>query len=56
MVMLPTLGLPELIVLLVIVVAIFGAGRLPEVGRAIGHSLREFREAVGDEGGGQQQA
>ncbi len=47
--MLPTLGMPELIVLLVIVLAIFGAGKLPHVGRAVGQSLREFREAVSDE-------
>ncbi|RME80048.1 MAG: twin-arginine translocase TatA/TatE family subunit [Caldilineae bacterium] len=45
----PNLGVPELIVLLVIVLAIFGAGKLPQVGRAVGQSLREFREAVSDE-------
>jgi len=46
----PTLGLPELVVLLVIVLAVFGAGKLPQVGRAAGQSIREFRNAVSDGG------
>ncbi len=41
----PTLGVPELIILLVIIIIVFGVGRLPEVGGAIGKSLREFRRA-----------
>ena len=44
------LGTPELIIILVIVLLIFGVGRLPEVGGAMGKGLREFRRAVG--GGG----
>ncbi|RLC56977.1 MAG: twin-arginine translocase TatA/TatE family subunit [Chloroflexota bacterium] len=40
------LGLPELLVILVIVVLIFGVGRLPEVGEALGKAIRDFREAV----------
>lgn len=40
------LGFPELIILLVIVVLIFGVGRLPEVGGAIGKSIREFRKST----------
>ncbi len=44
------LGTPELIIILVIVLLIFGVGRLPEVGSAMGKGLREFRRAVG--GGG----
>ncbi len=47
--MLPTLGIPELIIILVIVLAIFGAGKLPQAGRALGQSIREFREAVAEE-------
>lgn len=36
----------EWLLLLAIVVIVFGVGRLPEVGGAIGRSLREFREAL----------
>ncbi len=42
----PNLGAPELIIILVIVVLIFGAGKLPEVGGALGKGIREFREAT----------
>ena len=38
----PSLGLPELIVILVIALVIFGPKKLPEVGRAIGTSIKEF--------------
>ncbi len=43
------LGPWELIVILVIVVVIFGAGRLSEVGGAVGKSIREFRKATTDD-------
>lgn len=36
-------GLPELIIILVILLMIFGAGRLPQVGSAVGKAFREFR-------------
>ncbi len=39
------LGAPELIIILFIVIIIFGVGRLPEVGGAIGKGIREFRRA-----------
>ena len=45
----PQLGVPELLILLLIVVIFFGVGRLPELGGAIGKSIREFRKAVSDE-------
>src|SRR4030088_378783 len=45
----PPLGPWELIVILVIVVVIFGAGRLSEVGGAVGKSIREFRKATSDD-------
>lgn len=46
----PTLGAPELIIILVIIVLIFGVGKLPEVGQALGKGIREFRGAAdGDE-------
>jgi sec-independent protein translocase protein TatA len=43
--MLPQIGMPELLVLLVIIIIIFGVGRLPEVGGALGKAIREFRQA-----------
>jgi sec-independent protein translocase protein TatA len=45
----PAFGPWELIVILLIVVVIFGAGRLSEVGGAVGKSIREFRKATTDE-------
>ncbi|QSV46448.1 twin-arginine translocase TatA/TatE family subunit [Geobacter benzoatilyticus] len=38
-------GMPELIVILVIVLVVFGAGRLPEIGAALGKSIRNFKRA-----------
>ena len=43
------IGLPELVILAFIVVLIFGVGRLPEVGGAVGKSIREFRKATKDD-------
>jgi sec-independent protein translocase protein TatA len=43
------LGLPELLIIAFIVVLIFGVGRLPDVGGAVGKSIREFRKATKDE-------
>lgn len=48
----PTIGPTELIIILVIVLIIFGVGRLPEIGGAIGKSIREFRDASGKEPSG----
>jgi sec-independent protein translocase protein TatA len=39
-------GLPELIVVMVIVLVIFGAGKLPEIGGAFGRSIRNFKNAT----------
>jgi len=38
-------GMPELIVVLVIVLVVFGAGRLPEIGGALGKSIKNFKRA-----------
>ncbi|MFM2151667.1 MAG: twin-arginine translocase TatA/TatE family subunit [Pseudomonadota bacterium] len=44
------LRLPELLVILVIVVLIFGAGKLPQLGDALGRGIRNFKKATnGDE-------
>jgi sec-independent protein translocase protein TatA len=40
------LGIGELLVILVIVMIIFGAGRLPELGDGLGRGIRNFRKAV----------
>ena len=40
------LGMPELIVILVIIIVIFGATRLPELGRGIGKGIRNFKDAT----------
>jgi sec-independent protein translocase protein TatA len=39
----PSLGWQELVIVLVIVIIIFGAGRLPEIGGALGKSIKEFK-------------
>jgi sec-independent protein translocase protein TatA len=44
------LGPFELIIVLVIVVIIFGVGRLPEIGGAVGKAIREFRDATNTPG------
>ena len=42
------IGWPELILILVIVVFIFGAGRITELAKAIGTSVKEYKTATGD--------
>jgi sec-independent protein translocase protein TatA len=42
------LGIPELIVILFLVILIFGASRLPEIGKGIGKGIRNFKEATKD--------
>ena len=42
------LGVPELVIILIIVVLIFGASRLPELGKGIGKGIRNFKEANKD--------
>ncbi len=40
------LGLPELLIILVIVVLLFGAGRLPQTGAGIGEGIRNFKKSM----------
>ena len=40
------IGLPELIVLGLVLLLIFGPKRLPEMGRSLGHGMREFNTSV----------
>lgn len=42
------LGMPELIIILVIIVIIFGAGKLPEIGGGIGKGIKNFKDATKD--------
>ena len=39
------IGMPELIIILVLVLVVFGAGKLPEIGGAFGKSIRNFKRA-----------
>jgi sec-independent protein translocase protein TatA len=42
----PRLGLPEILVILAIVILIFGANKLPELGRGVGKGIRNFKESL----------
>ena len=39
------IGLPELLIIRVIIILIFGANRLPEIGKGIGKGIRNFKDA-----------
>ncbi len=43
------LGVPELIVILVIALLVFGPGRLPEIGGALGKGIRDFKKGFDEE-------
>ena len=40
------LGLPEILIVLVIVLVIFGPKRLPDLGRSLGSGMREFKDSI----------
>ncbi len=40
------IGMPELIIILVIILVIFGAGRLPEIGTGLGKALKGFKNST----------
>lgn len=44
--MFPSLGTSELLVILCIVLIIFGAGKLPEIGAGLGKGMRNFKKAI----------
>ena len=44
----PNLGLPELLVILVIVVLIFGAGKIPQLGKGLGEGIKNFKDGMKD--------
>ncbi len=43
------LGIQELIIILIIVVLVFGAGKLPELGSGIGKGIKNFKDATKDD-------
>ncbi|UCF91217.1 MAG: twin-arginine translocase TatA/TatE family subunit [Desulfobacterales bacterium] len=43
------IGMPELIIILVIILIIFGAGKLPEIGAGMGKAIRSFKSATSEE-------
>ncbi|HEX9860457.1 MAG TPA: twin-arginine translocase TatA/TatE family subunit [Nitrospirota bacterium] len=46
--MLGGIGVPELLILLVIVIIIFGAGKLPQIGEGMGKAISNFKKSVKD--------
>lgn len=47
--MLPNIGIPELILILAVALIIFGPGKLPEVGKSLGKTIKEFRKSTREE-------
>lgn len=48
--MFKSFGLPEILIILAILLLIFGAGKLPQIGKSLGSSFREFKSGIsGDE-------
>ena len=43
------IGMPELLVILVIILIIFGAGKLPQIGEGLGKGIRNFRKSTKDQ-------
>ncbi|MBN1382105.1 MAG: twin-arginine translocase TatA/TatE family subunit [Deltaproteobacteria bacterium] len=43
------IGMPELLIILVIILIIFGAGKLPEIGGAIGKGIKNFKKATNEQ-------
>jgi sec-independent protein translocase protein TatA len=46
--MLGDIGLPELVLILLLVVVLFGPGKLPDVGKALGEAMRGFKKAINE--------
>ena len=42
------IGMPELLVILVIILVIFGAGKLPEIGKGLGKGIRNFKKGINE--------
>jgi sec-independent protein translocase protein TatA len=50
------IGMSELLVILVIVLIIFGAGKLPEIGNGLGKAIRNFKDATSAQSGAEKEA
>lgn len=49
----PSLGVPELVIIFLIVILLFGASRLPQIGKGLGEGIRFFKKGLkGDEAAG----
>ena len=46
--MFSNIGMPEILVILVVVLLLFGAKRLPEIGSSMGKGIREFKKSIND--------
>ncbi|HPD56791.1 MAG TPA: twin-arginine translocase TatA/TatE family subunit [Smithellaceae bacterium] len=46
--MLGSIGMPELLIILVIILIIFGVGKLPEIGSAIGKGIKNFKRSMNE--------
>lgn len=44
--MIPTLGFSELIIIFLIIIVLFGASRLPQIGRGLGEGIRNFKKGI----------
>jgi sec-independent protein translocase protein TatA len=42
------IGMPELIIILIIILIIFGAGKIPEIGGAVGKGIKNFKKSFQD--------
>jgi sec-independent protein translocase protein TatA len=41
-----SLGVPELLLILLIVIIVFGAGKLPQLGKGLGDGIRNFKDSI----------
>ncbi len=48
--LIPTIGVPELLIILVIVLIFFGVGKLPQIGKALGEGIKGFKDGAKDDG------
>ena len=42
----PSLGVPELVIIFLIIIVLFGASRLPQIGKGIGEGIRNFKKGM----------
>lgn len=48
--MVPEIGIPGLILILIVALLVFGPKRLPEMGRSLGRGMREFKDSISGSG------